>query len=294
MRSEPRRESVCARRRAFTMIELLVVLTILGILIALILPAVQQARETARQVQCQNNLHQLGVATADFIEVNGYFPVEEFVTNRKVRYEPTPLVSFIDDSIGYWWCPSDGREDERAGSYLWNNGTGFRQNYNGIRRERFGPGAHPADVTDGLSQTAAMSERLIAVRDDHLLSEAQLKAEPLRYLWFVPRYYSDFDEFVDACQYERTTPAPFNFPTNGDYDHNLPPNTVGCQDMSADKAAQPNTTASGDVAITATSHHPGHVQVLMCDGSVHRFSNSVDLGVWRALGTRSEAEIVSW
>lgn len=87
------------RRSAFTLVELLVVIAIIAMLVTLLLPAVQAARESARRTQCQNNLRQIGLATANYMDTNGeILPMGRNDTHHYSVSWAFRILPFLEDS----------------------------------------------------------------------------------------------------------------------------------------------------------------------------------------------------
>ena len=78
------------RRAGFTLVELLAVISILGVLFSIVLPAVQYAREAGRKAACKNHLRQVGLATKVYHDTMKRFPYGHFIVQGNVRLDSRP------------------------------------------------------------------------------------------------------------------------------------------------------------------------------------------------------------
>ncbi|MFN9719788.1 MAG: DUF1559 domain-containing protein [Planctomycetota bacterium] len=300
----------------FTVVEMLIVISLIGILLTLLLPALQQARGSARNIACRNALRQIGVACNSMQSNTGYFP-----TVGK-RYFPTgfsfsaqvQLLPYMEQTVFFedldltgpvrtklhmellessrlqiWQCPNDATEDVAAALYLGNDGfemdDSFRKVHDGFLGEFPGPGLTPADFTDGLSNTAAFSE-VASFRGSKTFSDGYFG---------LPRENlsrNEWSEFLSECSRirllmpdARPISQVGDFWLNGfigtsSYAHYLPPGSNSCFETKS---------GSGSLAVpTATSRHGGFVNTLLADGSIRPFSFSTDAAVWQSTGIRSD------
>jgi prepilin-type N-terminal cleavage/methylation domain-containing protein/prepilin-type processing-associated H-X9-DG protein len=298
-------------RRAFTLIEGLVVVAIIGLLVAITLPAVQAAREAARRSQCLNNLKQYGIAISTYVSsYDGHLPWGISPSGFSFHVELLPYIEMTDlyhsinqtMHIGFGMgdinstafrtlygarlCPSDPYAAGMATNYAGCLGDGL-SSMDGV----FGGGSiNIRSINDGLSSTTAMSEFLVGRWN--AVDRFRSTYEPNDAAAGPP---VGLDAFAARCQgLVRESPNPtlnkglfwmvggldFNL-----YNHVLTINQPSCR----------NTVKSTEVsaAVTATSNHAGGANSVFADGHARLITETIATPVWRALGTRSSGEVIS-
>ena len=311
-------------RSGFTLVELLVVIAIIGILVALLLPAVQAAREAARRMQCSNNLKQLSLAVHNYHDTNNAFPLpyQQSISHlaRLLPYlEQSPLYDqvnfnvvpgFSDPSnavvrntrIGGFICPSDldplPATVGARNNYYGNMGTNilYRSPPTNPSNVNFGFPPHNgafsesqairfADILDGTSNTAMFSEKNKGDGSNGISSPASDTFQPGTNPATADAAMNDclaIDVRDLTKQGYSNVGAPWLQPYHSTtvYYHILTPNSRSCM------------FPPGRIATTAGSRHPGGVGVALCDGSVRFVAKTIDLQVWRAVGTRDTGDVV--
>jgi len=305
------------RRCGITIIELVVALAIIGILAALLVPAVQSARESSRKTQCVSHLRQMGIAIDSYLAAHGMYPPGSAygasmhvallpIIDQPQLYQKYDFVKRDGSAlqgvvVPLYVCPSDpapqavGRFRIAATSYAGNSGTGvLRRGYDGMFRHLEPAGmawpngpVRPADVRDGLSATAAVAEIL----------HADGGMERARVNWQTPREYQrpeEFGAFKQECLGVPAEPVVFGWQgdafargvpwTLGDvgftmYNHALPPDSPSCT----------NGGLVQEGIYSASSLHPAAVNVLFADGAVRSVAAAVDVNVWEEMGSRDGA-----
>ena len=360
------------RLSGFTLVELLVVIAIIGVLVALLLPAVQQAREAARRMQCTNNMKQLTLATHLYHDIYGATPLHMHRaahdyggggTSGNLSWyfgilpsvEETAAFNIVPSELsgsGYSWdglvdgstelgqiarvpietfvCPSESVTNNNVEglanfNYVANAGpprhlvlptggtsSSSRGYISHSRMSDQGPGTancqgqwlagsnHTVsfrDLTDGLSNTAAMSESLVndgsgdhqdKRRNLYYTGAALIQQPGTNIRDVVNDGLANPVNWSDWSQYKGLTWLYTSSWEKHLYNHVFPPNTISIPGYNTDWFR----CSEADGAITPSSNHPGGVQVSTADGSVRFIPDTINIEVWWALGSSNSGDIV--
>lgn len=313
--------------RGFTLVELLVVIAIIGVLVALLLPAIQAAREAARKTSCSNNLKQIGLGLINYESTNKTLPFGSGYITAPTGTWASAILPFIEEQNHYdlfnfnvyldeldnreavttvvdtYVCPSDNTED-----IPWANGPILGQ-----RRNQLAGAHNPADCM-GLWYPACMGP----TEPDFCTFGADPVASPYNPTCQGCNFGTSNGSRCQAYRGEPfagliardVTSIPFRRVTDGLSNTIMAAETLPghCVWNGAFMSNFPvasthipiNTMISDggvpqDYWLTSgyKSRHPGGANFAMADGSVHFVSETIDYLLYNALGTRAGGETAS-
>ena len=308
-------------RNGFTLVELLVVIAIIGILIALLLPAVQAAREAARRSQCTNNLKQIALAVHNYHDTHKVFPIGNwcasygtwlvgllpFIEQQAMadRYQVWPRTyaesanfPVTTAQIATYTCPSDSNT---ANVSLYSGVTfhNYVANYGNTtcsRAATLGTDSAGNPNRFGGAPIVGMVVSVTLYNDKASVPAAVKMAD----IWDGTSNTLLFSETVQGRGGDLRGFAWWGYGCH--FETYLPPNSAEPDRVQFDSYCKPNepgnppcvgaTPSWTEQTIAARGRHPGGVNAALCDGSVRFIANTIRLDTWRWLGTIRGKEVL--
>jgi len=304
--------STRSSRTAFTLVELLVVIAIIGILIALLLPAVQQAREAARRMSCSNQLKQIGLATHNFHDTYGEFPfaVKDLVEGETSTSWTTGWIQILpfleQDAVARRWDPALPRNDTTDA-----DGDGWT---NALLQQEIIPSylcptmTMPSGPLNGSEDRAPSSYQFCVgtyyAGDLHGYGGA---TEPAYDGAIIPIINDDTDSpnHRDPTKFRDLTDGTSNTFLVGETDFTpggVPSTKYGAiwsygylygWGSTSYEFNAHDIPDSTNVYGAFRSQHPGGAHFLLSDGSVKFVAETLDNDIYNAMATRSGGEVAS-
>ncbi|QDU78417.1 putative major pilin subunit [Polystyrenella longa] len=317
------------RARGFTLIELLVVMAIISILIGLLLPAVQQAREAARRTKCRNNLRQMSIALHNYESVHRVLPPGSlgfpFVWSPQAKLFPYAEQANLENLLNYDVPPLNAFNFGAYDATEVNNNDMAAQNYISFLICPSDRASVPDSIYGGLSYPACSGsgENGPGTSDDGSIADADGLIFSLSDIGF--RHVKDGTSHTIVFSEQLLGDGTNSAPDDSDYRHRVIELPLGTQTTpsSCDVATAPAWSGqrgakwvNGHLAdamynhwytpnyplpdchngyhnfamTSARSAHPGGVFAAYLDGSVQFIGEAIDSSIWRALATRNGKE----